>query len=428
MALDALFRLEGEDALFVIGRDADGEPEGFLHFAVSQPGSALSLSSMPRLRQRRTDSTSGSSARPWSGPASHRYRTDLAELRAVCRAARARGRTPGSSGFSACAAAAQRAISSSTTSWLFNRKFFPRWQPRFVVYERRCYLPRVGVAALAAEAYLPSAAATAIALSPPASGSSSPSASAAALELEVLHPARGGLRAAAAVRPPAAAAPPSRSSRTLRWLAGSPHRARRLGALRRGARARPALARSGGAAGQDRSPRPARHGRGGVTARGASGPASPSRSCGLVLLGISLAGHSATGGTAPRAAGRPLIALASRRGARGGRWPPGSRASASPRASSTPPAMSGPRRPCAAARRSRSCVRSSPATGSRSPLSSSVSSAAARSRPPASRPSSPTRCRSPPASSSSTSTPGRCPRRRCGWSGVRRRRRGARRC
>jgi lysyl-tRNA synthetase class 2 len=38
---------------------------------------------------------------------------------------------------------------------LFNRKFFPQWQPRFVVYERRLDLPRVGIAALAAEAYLP---------------------------------------------------------------------------------------------------------------------------------------------------------------------------------------------------------------------------------------------------------------------------------
>jgi lysyl-tRNA synthetase, class II len=37
----------------------------------------------------------------------------------------------------------------------FNRKFFPEWERRFVVYERRRDLPRVGVAALAAEAYLP---------------------------------------------------------------------------------------------------------------------------------------------------------------------------------------------------------------------------------------------------------------------------------
>jgi lysyl-tRNA synthetase, class II len=38
---------------------------------------------------------------------------------------------------------------------LFNRKFFPSWQRRFVVYERRRDLPRVGIAALAVEAYLP---------------------------------------------------------------------------------------------------------------------------------------------------------------------------------------------------------------------------------------------------------------------------------
>ena len=38
---------------------------------------------------------------------------------------------------------------------LFNRKFLPGWQRRFVVYERRRDLPRVGIAALAAEAYLP---------------------------------------------------------------------------------------------------------------------------------------------------------------------------------------------------------------------------------------------------------------------------------
>jgi lysyl-tRNA synthetase class 2 len=37
----------------------------------------------------------------------------------------------------------------------FNRKFFPVWEPRFLVYERRLDLPRVGVAALAAESYLP---------------------------------------------------------------------------------------------------------------------------------------------------------------------------------------------------------------------------------------------------------------------------------
>src|SRR5205085_10712714 len=48
MALDDFFRTD--DALFVIGRDGDGRPQGFLHFAVCPAARALSLSSMPRLR------------------------------------------------------------------------------------------------------------------------------------------------------------------------------------------------------------------------------------------------------------------------------------------------------------------------------------------------------------------------------------------
>jgi lysyl-tRNA synthetase class 2 len=50
MALDALFRLDGDDAVFVIGRGPNGWAEGFLHFAVTRAGAALSLSTMPRLR------------------------------------------------------------------------------------------------------------------------------------------------------------------------------------------------------------------------------------------------------------------------------------------------------------------------------------------------------------------------------------------
>jgi lysyl-tRNA synthetase class 2 len=49
MALDALFRLGDEDALFVVGRGPGGAPTGFLHFAIAHAGRALSLSSMPGL-------------------------------------------------------------------------------------------------------------------------------------------------------------------------------------------------------------------------------------------------------------------------------------------------------------------------------------------------------------------------------------------
>ena len=155
MAIDALFRLGDDDALFVVGFDADGRAAGFLHFAVACRGSALSLSSMPR----RDDVPNGFTE--WL----------------ICRSiewARANGLARVSLNFAPFAALlapdaeltpAQRAEAVALRhlkGWfqldnllLFNRKFFPTWEPRFVVYERRRDLPRVGVAALAAESYLP---------------------------------------------------------------------------------------------------------------------------------------------------------------------------------------------------------------------------------------------------------------------------------
>ena len=37
----------------------------------------------------------------------------------------------------------------------FNAKFFPRWEPRYLLYERRLGLPRAGIAALWLEGQLP---------------------------------------------------------------------------------------------------------------------------------------------------------------------------------------------------------------------------------------------------------------------------------
>ena len=154
MALDALFHLDDDDAVFVVGFDSDGRPCGFLHFAISRAGSALSLSSMPRRR----DVPNGFVE--WLVCASIEW-------------ARATGYRRVSLNFAPFAALfarsdltarqrAVRAILHRLKGWFqldnllqFNRKFFPEWQPRFVVYERMRDLPRVGVAALAAESYLP---------------------------------------------------------------------------------------------------------------------------------------------------------------------------------------------------------------------------------------------------------------------------------
>lgn len=153
MALDALFR--HDDALFVVGFDGEGRARGFLHFAMCRRGSALSLSSMPRAR----DVPNGF--------------TEWLICVAIDRA-KADGLARVSLNFSPFAAllapegelSAGQRIQAATLRrmkpWfqldsllLFNRKFFPSWHRRFVVYERRRDLPRVGIAALAAEAYLP---------------------------------------------------------------------------------------------------------------------------------------------------------------------------------------------------------------------------------------------------------------------------------
>ena len=155
MAFDALFRDTDDDAVFVVGLDLDGEPRGFLHFAACPAGSALSLSSMPR-----------------SDVVPNGFIEWL-----ICEAiawARNNGFASVSLNFSPFAAllspdaelSVGRRLQAATLRrmkpWfqfdnllLFNRKFFPVWQRRFLVYERRIDLPRVGVAALAVEAYLP---------------------------------------------------------------------------------------------------------------------------------------------------------------------------------------------------------------------------------------------------------------------------------
>jgi lysyl-tRNA synthetase class 2 len=155
MALDALFRLGDEDALFVVGFDADGRPTGFLHFAVSRAGSALSLSSMPRRRDVPNGFTEWLICESIAWARTNglaRVSLNFAPFAALL--------TPGAA--LSPAQRVQAATLRSLKGWfqldnllLFNRKFFPLWERRFVVYERRRDLPRVGVAALAAEAYLP---------------------------------------------------------------------------------------------------------------------------------------------------------------------------------------------------------------------------------------------------------------------------------
>ncbi|HKD32855.1 MAG TPA: phosphatidylglycerol lysyltransferase domain-containing protein [Gaiellaceae bacterium] len=155
MALDALFRLGDEDAVFVVGRDRSGAPAGFLHFAVCPAGSALSLSSMPRLR------STPNGFNEWLISESVDWAREHGFSRISLNFAPFAALLSPEAQLSRLQRVERRALLGLKGHFqldnllLFNRKFFPDWQRRFVVYERRLDLPRVGIAALAAEAYLP---------------------------------------------------------------------------------------------------------------------------------------------------------------------------------------------------------------------------------------------------------------------------------
>ena len=365
MALDALFRLDDEDALFVVGmRLRTAAPAGFLHFAVCRAPAARSRSRRCRgCARRRTGSTSGSSARRSTGRATHGHRACLAQLRAVRGAARARGRA-----VAAAAAGARRAAAAEGP--LPARQpaaLQPQVLPGVGARASSCTsaardLPRVGIAALAAEAYLPFTgrrAMTATLLAASASRWPRPRS-----ERGLLRPARRRpprCRRSALRRPARLAAAALRQPALARRL---PRRDRRLGALRRRARARAALARPGGVGGRDRRARPARRAAGGALAA-SDVAASSSSIAGLVLL-ARLARTAARQRlerlrARRRELGRRLAsAVAAVAGARAAR--PGS---APPPASSTRPATSRRRRRSRGGTSARvRAGRCSPATGS----------------------------------------------------------------
>ena len=153
MSLDALRCDDHSDSLVVLGRDADGRIRGFLHFAPSYGRPAVSLSLMRRDHETPNGLTEFLVAR------------GLEQLRE-------RGTEEASLNFAAFArfihdpsGRLQRlfgrgllladAFFQIERLYRFNAKFFPRWEPRYLLYERALGLPRVGLAAMWAEGQLP---------------------------------------------------------------------------------------------------------------------------------------------------------------------------------------------------------------------------------------------------------------------------------
>jgi len=155
MALDALFGLGDEDAVFLVGFAPDGSAAGFLHFALSPASSALSLSSMPRLRSTPNGFNEWLVCETVIWAREHGYERVSLNFAPFAALLAPEAVLRGVQDLQRRALLTLKGHFQLDNLLTFNRKFFPEWEQRFVVYERRLDLPRVGIAALAAEAYLP---------------------------------------------------------------------------------------------------------------------------------------------------------------------------------------------------------------------------------------------------------------------------------
>ena len=153
MAMDSLRNPVGEDTLVVYAVDEGGTIRGFLHFVPTYGRAAVSLSYMRRERETP------------NGLTEFLVAEGIEHLRA-------RGIAEVSLNFAAFArlirqptGVAERALGRALVvgdTWFqierlyrFNAKFFPRWEPRYFMYERRFGLARAGIAALWLEGQLP---------------------------------------------------------------------------------------------------------------------------------------------------------------------------------------------------------------------------------------------------------------------------------
>jgi lysyl-tRNA synthetase class 2 len=160
MELDSLFGLDGDDGVFVIGRDEQGRISGFLHLAVCPPSRSLSLSTMPR----RPDVPNGltawliTEAVWWAG--AQEYAHVSLNFSPFAGLLAAKAELPRLQRLQRRAVLRLKGILALQLDNLlrFNAQFDPAWQARYVILQAWTDLPRVAVAAMAAEGYLPHAA------------------------------------------------------------------------------------------------------------------------------------------------------------------------------------------------------------------------------------------------------------------------------
>jgi lysyl-tRNA synthetase class 2 len=153
MALDELRRDDHGDSLVVLGRDSEGRIRGFLHFAPSYGRPAVSLS----LMRRDKDTPNGLMEFLVARGIEQLRERGVAEA-SLTFAAFARFIHAPRGGLERLfgrALLVADSIFQIERLYRFNAKFFPRWEPRYLLYEQVLGLGRVGLAAMWAEGQLP---------------------------------------------------------------------------------------------------------------------------------------------------------------------------------------------------------------------------------------------------------------------------------
>jgi lysyl-tRNA synthetase, class II len=149
MAMDGLSGDGRGDTLIVVARDEQARPRAFLHFVPVYGRPAVSLAAMPRDRDTPNGLTEFLVARGIELLREQGIEEVSLNFAAFARLMHApRNRTD---------RALSRALRFANpyfqieSLYRFNAKFFPRWAPRYLVYESALGLPRAGIAALLVE-------------------------------------------------------------------------------------------------------------------------------------------------------------------------------------------------------------------------------------------------------------------------------------
>jgi lysyl-tRNA synthetase class 2 len=153
MALDSLRIDEHADTLVLLARDSHAQVRGFLHFVPSYGRAAVSLSFMRRDAETPNGLTEFMVAKAIAALRTHQIDEVSLNFAAFARFIRSpQGRAQRLLGYGLRRA---DTVFQIERLYRFNAKFFPRWEPRYLMYEGALGLPRVALAALWLEGQLP---------------------------------------------------------------------------------------------------------------------------------------------------------------------------------------------------------------------------------------------------------------------------------